>query len=847
MNGLRANRSTRTRSVVRAAPLCGMALFLAAAAGVSAQPSGNGVISSDLSPSQLAFLADRLPPDNLAPIGPHPCENGMADIYLCDRVDLLSFLPLADIGGGSGNDVWGWEDPVTGKEYAIMGRSNGTAFVDISDPTSPLYVGNLPSHTGSSSWRDIKVYQDHAFIVSDRNGSHGLQVFHLEELRNVVNPPQTFTETGHYAGFGSAHNIAVNESSGFGYVVGGDCSGGLHMVDLAVPDAPAFAGCFSADGYTHDAQCVSYGGPDPDHQGKEICFNSNEDTLTIVDVTEKSNPVQLSRSGYTGSSYTHQGWLTEDHRYFLLDDELDESSRGHNTKTYIWDVRDLDAPVVIGEHVGTVPSIDHNQYVHQGFLYQANYRSGLRILSLDDVVNGNLTELAYFDIYPANDTPSFNGAWSVFPYFDSGVVAVSGIEQGLFVLNPILCTEPAAPTGLTATAAGDHTIDLEWGGHGVPGETYSVYRSFGTCPGSSLERIASGILGTAFSDTTASGQVEYSYVVRAADETGFCQSEASNCASATTTGTCNAPPIFAGLQSVTNSANAVCALDLSWDPATPLCGALATYSVYRDTVSGFTPSVANRIVSGLTGLAHLDMGINGGQTHYYVARSTDTGNGVEDGNLVELSGLATGPLTDGVWSAGGEIGDPAMVFSTEAPEHLGWGITTARQHSGDRSYYSGYEDNLCVAMVTPPLQLTAGESSFLSFWTAYDIESSWDGGVVQISDDGGVNWATVPLTPGYPGTFNSGPDACGFNAGDPSFTGFDLTWNEYTGNLSVFNGSEVQIRWILSTDSSVTAEGWFIDDVAISHVQVPGECLMIPLFADGFESGDTSAWSGRTP
>ena len=146
-----------------------------------------------------------------------------------------------------------------------------------------------------------------------------MQVFDLTQLRTVTSPPVAFSETAWYDGFLSAHNLVINEDSGFAYAVGtNNCAGGLHMVNIQNPTNPTSAGCFSADGYTHDAQCVNYHGPDPNHQGKEICFNSNEDTLTIVDVTNKSTSVQLSRTGYSGARYTHQGWLSEDHVHFLL-------------------------------------------------------------------------------------------------------------------------------------------------------------------------------------------------------------------------------------------------------------------------------------------------------------------------------------------------------------------------------------------------------------------------------------------------------------------------------------------------------------------------------------------------
>ncbi len=412
------------------------------------------------------FVGDLYTPTDAAALAADPCVGGMADIYPCDKVDLLAFMPLADIGGGSGNDIWGWTDPLTSNEYALMGRSSGTSFIDITDPENPIYLGNLPSHNGvSSSWRDIKVYADHAFIVSEAGG-HGMQVFDLTELRTVTNPPVTFAETAHYAGFGSAHNLAINEDTAYAYAVGAaTCSAGLTMVNISTPTNPTDAGCFSADGYTHDTQCVVYNGPDTTYQGREICFNANEDTLTIVDVEDKNNPVQLSRTPYVGSAYTHQGWLTEDHTYFLLDDELDEVGNGVNTTTYIWDVSDLDNPVNTSNYVATNPSSDHNLYIRGNLAYLSNYRSGLRILDISDVGNGILEEIAYFDVYPEDDNAGAggSGSWSNYPYFDSGVVIVSSIDRGLFILGPTL--EPdfnvaATPDRLDICAPADAVYDV---------------------------------------------------------------------------------------------------------------------------------------------------------------------------------------------------------------------------------------------------------------------------------------------------------------------------------------------------------------------------------------------------
>ncbi len=392
------------------------------------------------------------------------CTDGMAGPYPCNDVDLMAFLPHPDIGGGTGNDIWGWTDPLTGREYALVGRSSGTAFVDISTPSRPVYLGDLPTKTAHSPWRGIKVFSDHAFIVSEAL-DHGMQVFDLRQLRNVPAPPVVFAETAHYAGFGSTHTLAMNSRTGFAYAAGTrTCEGGLHAVDVRNPVSPRSAGCFSLDGYTHETQCVIYNGPDAVYREREVCFNSNEDTLTVVDVTDKLEQLQLSRTGYGGSAYTHQGWLTEDQRFFLVNDEGDETAFGHPTRTWVWDVSDLDAPFIASSYDGPTTSIDHNLYIRGNLVYESNYRSGLRVLDASEIAGGLLREVGFFDLFPSDDAPAYNGAWSAYPFFASGSVVVNGIEQGLFVLKP-RATPTGQPAGLSVTIAGPGTTapaDQDW-------------------------------------------------------------------------------------------------------------------------------------------------------------------------------------------------------------------------------------------------------------------------------------------------------------------------------------------------------------------------------------------------
>jgi hypothetical protein len=542
-----------------------------------------------------------------------PCQDGQsARFFECENVELLSHVSHGELGTERLNDIWGWTDPETGQDWALVGSTTGTAFVDITDAMQPRVAGFLPtaSTDGGSSWRDIKVHADHAYVVSEHT-NHGVQVFDLTRLRDWNGGYEIYDVDAHYLGHGSAHNIAINEDTGFAYSVGagptseqvpyqvvadgatylangasfggevadgltGDlevvesaasadyptatpsmgcgelndftagaiaiadrgacpfelkaqnaqdagaiglivvnngpgtqnmggsglgttipsvmisqsdgalltaslptegtiepnpaaapCGTGLHMIDINEPKNPTYAGCFDDHDYIHDTQCVVYEGPDTEHHGKEICFNSNgisytEDPefnyVSIVDVTDKANPVSLSRLQYEGSVYSHQGWLTEDQAHFLHGDEGDEFIAGVNTTTRVWDVSDLDAPEMIEVFVNDTRSIDHNIYTKDGFAYAANYTSGLRVYDARDPEAG-LSEVGYFDMYPENDDPTFEGGpWSNYPYFaQEDVVAVSSIDRGLFILRPTLPDDGDEDAG--EGAPGDGTAD----------------------------------------------------------------------------------------------------------------------------------------------------------------------------------------------------------------------------------------------------------------------------------------------------------------------------------------------------------------------------------------------------
>ena len=393
--------------------------------------------------------------------GQTPCTSGTAGEYPCNGYDLQSFISLDEMDAQQGNDSWGWTDPQNGKEYALIGLDNGTAFIDVSDPVNAVYLGKLPTHTQNSTWRDIKTYNNHAFIVSEAS-NHGMQVFDLTRLRDVSNPPETFDEDAHYSGFGSAHNVIINEDSGYAYGVGTSTfNGGPHFVDISDPTNPTPAGGYSDDSYSHDAQVVTYSGPDTEHLGKEILIGSNENEIAIVDITNKNNPIGLSTISYSNVEYTHQGWFTEDQRYFIVGDEIDEINVGFNTRTIIFDFEDLDNPSFHFEYEGPTEAIDHNGYVKGDKYYLSNYRAGMRVLDISQIGNESITEIGFFDTYPDSDSANFDGAWNVYPFFASNNIVISDINRGFFLVREPSIGQDTGVVAITSPVTGSGLSDAE--------------------------------------------------------------------------------------------------------------------------------------------------------------------------------------------------------------------------------------------------------------------------------------------------------------------------------------------------------------------------------------------------
>ena len=406
-------------------------------------------------------------PKILAPTG---CANGFAGTFPCHNIDYLGQVQLQEIPGAptSASEIWGLVDLDDGREYAILGHRNGTAFYDVTNPGSPVLVASIPGNP--SLWREVKAYQffdaalgrhrAYAYATTEAPGG-GLQVFDLTDLPNSVTLANTLTEfstshTLYISNIDYATNAALPGATPYLFIAGSNIAGGAFRIyDLANPASPTLVTSPPAGtGYMHDStsmlitdnrttQCANA------HNPCQVLVDFNETSVDLWDVTEKAAPVRLSTTTYPTASYVHSGWPTADNMAIIVHDELDELRRALNTHIYTLDIADLRTPSLVTSYIGGTTSTDHNGYTIGNRYYVSHYKRGLVIF---DVSNPRaLTEVGSFDTYlsPTTNSAGTDGAWGVYPFLTSGTLLVSDIENGMFLLKKNETLPPPAPPVVT--------------------------------------------------------------------------------------------------------------------------------------------------------------------------------------------------------------------------------------------------------------------------------------------------------------------------------------------------------------------------------------------------------------
>lgn len=400
-----------------------------------------------------------------------PCAGGIAGELECESVDLLSHFAFDDVSAGpsSANDVWGFVDLNTGREYALVGYNIGTAVIDVSDPENPIEVGFVDGQR--ATWRDIKVYQyfetgrwrAYAYVTTDGT-SDGLFVIDLSDL------PHSIRKTGYTSDYIAAHNVYATQTdyrTGIALgsavpslvIAGSNLNAGRYRAyTLADPARPQFVAGASTNDYMHDASSLVVTDERKDTQCQnggsecEVLLDFNETTIDLWDVTDPATPVRLSRASYSNATYVHSGWWAEDRQHIFVHDELDEQQRGLNTTVRVFSVADFRSPVQVGTWTGPTRAIDHNGYVRGNRYYMSNYSRGLTVLDISDP--STPVTVGRLDTYPFSNNTGFVGAWGTYPYFAGDFIAISDIDSGLYLARDRSLEVPQGRLAFAARSAG---------------------------------------------------------------------------------------------------------------------------------------------------------------------------------------------------------------------------------------------------------------------------------------------------------------------------------------------------------------------------------------------------------
>ncbi|MEO8209981.1 MAG: choice-of-anchor B family protein [bacterium] len=334
------------------------------------------------------------------------------NMYLLSNVNSHS-------SAGEYSAVWGYKAP-DGREYAILGCYDGTAFIDITDAGNIHQVGFLTSTNPASSnnlWREMKTYSHYAYIVSEV-GNSGIQIVDLQYLPDSIHYVKKFVPAGH------TQTHSISQSGPYLYLNG--CTGnnfgrGVTVFDLTVdPETPVKRGAYNVD-YIHDCRIVD---------DTIYAANINSSKVTIINATNKNLLTRITSFVNLPNSGPHNVALTDDRKYILVTDEIGSSPR----LMKVWNIEDLTDITYITswQPTGITTSIVHNVETYGNYAVVAHYTAGVRFIDISNPTAP--TEVAWYDTYPSDDDGTYEGCWGIY-MFPSGKIVASDRSTGLYVLK----------------------------------------------------------------------------------------------------------------------------------------------------------------------------------------------------------------------------------------------------------------------------------------------------------------------------------------------------------------------------------------------------------------------------
>ncbi len=326
------------------------------------------------------------------------------------------------------NELTGYVDSTSGKEYVIMGSTDSVYFFDVSDPEH-IKLCDRRWGLNTAINRDIETYSHYVYCVSDNAPAGKLQIYDLQFLPDSVHLVYESDTLGH-----NTHSIFINSESKRLYMCinkkHNQLISGLDILSLEIPDSPAFIGKMDQ---------TLFGSLSCQHVHEIYVRNDTGycsceyKGLYVIDFTDLANqkPLGSISPPYPYSGYNHTSWVDSTGEYIAF---TDEAPHGLPVKIYqIRELNDMTYLTHFNTHTGATP---HNIFWVSNKLYISWYQDGVYIYTVDTPRNPRM--YAYYDTYPQNASgvyDNYKGCWGVYPYFPSGNIAASDMTNGLFMLK----------------------------------------------------------------------------------------------------------------------------------------------------------------------------------------------------------------------------------------------------------------------------------------------------------------------------------------------------------------------------------------------------------------------------
>lgn len=341
-------------------------------------------------------------------------------------------LSKVDGLGSIWNDITGWHDSTSNREYAIAGTGDSIYFFDITNPNQITLVDVEDGKARGAINRDYETFDHFVYCVADQ-GLAALQIFDLQYLPDSVHKifeSDTLGMNTHSMHIEPASKRLYMCSNKFGRPA--TFSSAMDILSLENPQKPKFLARLDVP-KNINGQPVFNNVHEVITRNDTAYCSAEYQGLFIYDLTNLSQQKLLGViTNYAQAGYNHTSWLDKTGRYIVVNDEV---PTGLAAK--IFDITDFHNPKLVSLFNSHPKATPHNCFWVNSYIYQSSYQDGVYIWDASDPIHPKVA--AFYDTYPQNDTvfnSTYEGCWGVYPFLPSGNIIASDRANGIFVLRP---------------------------------------------------------------------------------------------------------------------------------------------------------------------------------------------------------------------------------------------------------------------------------------------------------------------------------------------------------------------------------------------------------------------------